>query len=146
MKTQQSPSFGLNFDDLESGDLVGWWWLVRDRIDREKGTMGRIEMELTRRMEADGATVLPDNTYDVELVSKYDYDRSKLAGIREFVPEADLIESGAYTPEHEKSISVPESWDMRHVKPLAKRGNDVRDIIDGSRIQVSRKLVIKEKK
>ena len=83
------------FDDLESGDLVGWWWFVRNHIDCEKGTMGRIEMELTRRMEADGATVLPDNTYDVELVSKYDYDRSKLAGIREFVPEADLIESGA---------------------------------------------------
>ncbi|MAH48209.1 hypothetical protein CMI37_20465 [Candidatus Pacearchaeota archaeon] len=105
----------------------------------------RIEWELTRRMEADGATAIPNERYEVLLApSKVTYDYGKLVALFETVSEADLVAAGAYTPEHDEP--VPAKWNATKLKPFRKFGNDVKTIIDGARLEGPKKLSIKERK
>ena len=104
-----------------------------------------IEMDLCQQMETDGATMLSHPSYKVELKETLAYDFSKLAALRELIDPAELETSGAYTPAHQETKDIPEAWNMTKVKPFAKYGDNVRDVINGAAYVSKRKLSITEK-
>ncbi len=104
---------------------------------------GRIEWEITLRMQARGATLLDHPDHHVELVSKPEYDRTQLYPIKEFVPP-EVFDKG-YTPEHEEPVTIPEKWDMRQVKTWAKYGRVAQAILERAALPVAPKLVIRPK-
>lgn len=102
----------------------------------------KIEMELTRQMETDGATMLPHSSYKVELKETLAYDPSKLAALRELIDPAELETSGAYIPAHPETKDIPEAWNMTKVKPFAKYGDNVRNVINGAAYVSKSKLSV----
>lgn len=124
--------------------------LIRDYVEHEaelqqaKDRLDIIAMEITQRMNADGATVVDDPTYDVEIKRTHGYDEAKLYTLMEYIPHGELIKAGALIPEHEETVL--EKWNATKVKPFGKRGKDVRDTIDAARYVKSTRLSIKPKK
>jgi hypothetical protein len=106
---------------------------------------GRIEWELTRRMQGDGATAIPHETHEVALTAtKVTYEPAFLTPLLELVSVENLIYEKAYSPEHQET--VPAKWNATKLKPFRKYGADVAAIIDGARVEGPPKLTIKEKK
>lgn len=103
----------------------------------------RMEYEIIKRMEAEGATALTHPGYDVELKSKPEYDRTKLAGLREIVPPDELPKG--FTPEHSETVQVPEKWDLRRVLTWKKYGRDAQAILEAATLPGAPKLSIKAK-
>ena len=134
---------GLNMslDDLDTDTLVDTWLAqaqVKAFAERE---MGHIEMELTHRMVANGATAIPHPAATVTFEGGQAWDKSKLYPLRELVSPEDL--DGAYMPEHEETVVVAESWNMTKVKPLAKFGREVAEAIESARVPTAPRLKIK---
>ena len=133
--------------DLEKIDneaLVHTWvgldMVIRTSADKR----GRIEHELTRRLEADDATVLAHPTHTVAITpGKPTWDYSRLAALRELLPESEIAK--AYTPAHEQLISVPERWDGTKLRTLRKFGREVAEAIDRARLEARGRLSIKAK-
>ena len=92
----------------------------------------RIEHEIQTRMEADGATEMIAAGYKCEIPMRRSYDHSKLYPILEILPVGELMKGGAYTPEHEETITVAPKWNMVKLKPFAKRGKEVKDAIEAA--------------
>ena len=106
---------------------------------------GRIEWELTRRMQDDGATAIPYETHTVALESnRVTYDPSRLTALLELVSVAELTDAGAYVPEHQETVSA--RWNATKTKPFRKYGTEHAQIIDGARVEGPPKLTIKERK
>ena len=101
----------------------------------------RLAWELSRMMQAEGATEAVSDHHIASLETKHSYDQSRLHGVLEFVPEADLIDARAYVPEHQ--ALVPAKFNATKLKPFAKRGQDIRDVIDAARIEGEPRLKIR---
>lgn len=91
-----------------------------------------IEMALRKRMDDDGATIIPHATHQVELKTTLAYDHAKLTLLHEVIDPAELVSSGAFIPEHEEPKTIPDKWNMVKVKPFAKYGDNIKDIIDAA--------------
>ena len=72
------------------------------------------------------------------------YDNGKLAALRELLPPEEIAR--AYTPAHEETRQVPESWDARVFRSWGKYGKDVAAIIERATIPGAPRLSIKAKK
>lgn len=70
-------------------------------------------------------------------------DYSKLQGLFEVLP-ASLVKT-AYTPAHEKTVQVPESWDMRVAKTFAKYGKDAAAVLEAASTPGAPRLKIRVK-
>jgi hypothetical protein len=127
----------------ETDALVGAWVMASKEAKEWRERVGRIEWELTRMMQADGATALSHPSYEVKLTYRPTYDYTKLAGLRELVPEAELGRS--YTPEHEETVTVPARWDMRKALTLKKFGAGVAELLERARVMGEPKISIKSK-
>ena len=83
----------------------------------------RLEQELQRRLEERGATELPHPTLEVKLeYPSPTYDPQKMHALMELVEPSTIAE--AFTPQHEQTVLVPESCDMRQVRGWPKRFGD----------------------
>jgi hypothetical protein len=127
----------------ETEALVGAWVEASKEAAEWRERVGRIEWELTRMMQADGATALSHPDYDVVLKYRPTYDPAKLAGLRELVPESEL--GRAFTPEHTETVTVAARWDMRKALTLKKFGADVVAVLEGARVMGEPKISIKSK-
>jgi hypothetical protein len=101
----------------------------------------RLAWELSRMMQAEGATEAVSDNHIASLETKHRYDQARLRGVLEFVPEADLVNSGAYAPEHQRLVEG--RFNATKLKPFAKRGQDIRDVIDAARIEEEPRLKIR---
>jgi hypothetical protein len=125
-------------------ELVKDWGTVDNALRILTEQQGRIEMELTNRMQSNGATVIPHTTHDVKLVEGAPgWDYPTLAQLREITDPTDL--DGAYTSEHEETRLVPERWNMVKGKALARFGDKHRQIIQAARLPGVLRLRIKTK-
>ncbi len=132
--------------NVDSDDLVRRWGAATKAIARASEAVGRIEWELTRRMEEAGATVLPHPEFDVELkTGSATYDVAKLNPLREIVPPELL--ATAFMAEHEETTTrlIPDKWDMRKALTFRKLGNDVAAIIEAAKVPGRVRLQIKAK-
>ena len=130
----------------EDNDSLIASYLQLDAAIRElQEQRGRIEWELTRRMQDDGATAIPHETHTVALESnRVTYDPSRLTALLELVSVAELTDAGAYVPEHQETVAA--RWNATKLKPFKKFGTELAAIIDGARVEGPPKLTIKEKK
>ena len=94
----------------------------------------RAAWELTRLMQSEGATEAVSDTFKATLTATNSYDQGKLHGVLELVPEADLVEAGAYVPEHEETRTVQARWNATKLKPFAKRGAAIQEAIDAAKM------------
>ena len=95
----------------------------------------RAAWELTRMMQAEGATEAVSDTHKATLTATNSYDHGKLHGVLELVPEADLVDAAAYVPEHEETRTVQARWNATKLKPFGKRGAAVQEAIDAARVE-----------
>lgn len=68
--------------------------------------------------------------------------KDRLTPLLEAVPQEQLETSGAYQPEHQ--VTVPASWDMRKVLPLARYSAEAARIIESARSEGVAQLKIEE--
>jgi hypothetical protein len=139
-------SFGEKLEGMDMDRLVDDWDDYTNTLASMREMLAMIEMEITKRMRADDATAVPHDDFTVELAGKAEYDYSKLYTVLEYIPRADLIKAGAYTPAHEETVDVPDKFNATKLKPFGKFGADIRDIIQGARWESNVRLRIKPKK
>ena len=92
-------------------------------------------------MEAEGATEAVSDNHIASLETKHSYDQSRLHGVLEFIPESDLVDAGAYVPKPQ--ALVPAKFNATKLKPFAKRGQDIRDVIDAARVEEEPRLKVR---
>jgi len=120
----------MNEGTRDMEELVRRWGVLDERIRKDTEDRDRLGWAITRSMQEDGATALDHPTHVVELATKNEWDRSKLHPLRELIPPEVLAKG--YTPEHEETVVVAESWNMQQVKTWVKYGNRVQAIIEGA--------------
>jgi len=129
---------------LTDEELIQLYVDDSDQATYYRDRAGRVGLILQQRMEERGATAIPDEHYEVRLKEgSPTWDYGILGQLREIIPPDELAKG--YTPEHEQTVMVPESWNMTKIKPLAKYGNDVATIIERARIPGRARLSIQPK-
>ena len=129
---------------LDNQQLLDKWEVINAGFQYYKEIRDRLELELRQRMEAEGATAIPHPSLLCELqYPSPTYDYGKLRGLAELVPPEELAKG--FTPAHEETRVVPDKWNMVKIKPLAKYGAAVAEIIEGAAIPRTPRLVIKLK-
>ncbi len=142
-KIDAETDIAAKYADADSGTLLTSWRAATISIARMSEGLGRIEYELIRRMEADGATEIPHWKFDVKLSRSSSWDYSRLHGLRELVPEKELAK--AFTPEHEETVVVRAKWDMRKALTFKEFGREVATILEAARLLGAPRLSIKHK-
>lgn len=103
-----------------------------------------LRMELKGRMELDGATEYVGPSGKAELKEfGASYEPTTLDTLLEHLPEAELAEAQALVPEHEETKTVPRRWNVTKLKPFGKRGQAIREIIEGARVVSGHRLEVK---
>ena len=125
----------------DNDTLITRWGELRDEIGPLRDEQLRVEADLQRNMENDGATEFAGDHGTATLKAPISYDHDVLDGLYEFIDPGTLAEQGAVRPAHTEI--VPRKWNVTKLKPLAKRGKDIRAIIEASRIEGRGKLSIK---
>lgn len=111
---------------MSDSSLVLHWQTTSDEMDHMRETLGRIEMELTKRLEARGATELfaPHHTVKLEAPTPQ-YDVAVLAEARDILP-GDVWED-LYTPA--SWVELPPKIHMGKLKAARKFSSRIADII-----------------
>ncbi len=136
-----------DFYGAQTDDMIADRGNVAGMIDRLVLILGRMDHELQVRMEADRSTALDHPVWDIELKpSSIKYDHATMDKLFELIDTKTIKESGAYTPEHEITSTVPASWNMTKAKPLTKFSGAVKDVIEEAKIEGRGKLSFKRKK
>jgi len=137
----------LVIDRLVAGDkeLLEGIVLAQEQVKQALEVRDRLTFEAERRMLERRATAIDHP--DIECILKYPsptYDYGLLAALKEKVSDEVLYEG--YTPAHEETVQVKESWDMRTVKTWRKYGKLIADIIDRAVIFGQPRVSVKVKK
>ena len=119
---------------MELHELVDAVAAAEEVSDAASEKLAHLQWELTRMMQQDGATEAVSETHKATLKATSSYDQGKLHAVLEFVPQADLIEAGAYFPEHEETRIMAARFNVTKLKPFVKRGGDIREAIEGSKV------------
>ena len=112
---------------------------ANDRFDRAKNDV----REFMRDRKAEE---IIDDTHVITLTEYYNYDKSRLKPMLEIIPTEDLISSGAYKPAETKLVEQPESWDIRHLNKFRKRGREVGELIDKTKVPKSFSLKVSQRR
>lgn len=130
---------GLAANLLSDMDLMEALEDVKAQLKTYETQVGRIEMELFKRMEDRGATSIPNANPDGEQVyiceqdETYTYDQTAFAPLREIFDTFAIKE--CYAPEYEKTVTVPGQWVTAKVKATAKKhGDEALAIVDRAKM------------
>ena len=139
-----TPFVVNNVHNMDTDMLLRIWEDRSARIDLAMKDRGHIEMELTRRMNADNSTQIPHPHFEVKLGTP-NYDYSRLKALAELV-DKDEYRRG-YTPAHEetKKVHVPERFDMRVVNAWHKYGSAIQEAIQHAELPLSRRITIRSR-
>lgn len=136
---------GRDLATWDTQTLLESWAMVEETEARQRHFRQRIEFELKRRMEADGATAIPHETLDVAL--KQDsptYDWGIMRGLAKLVPPEELAKG--FKPAHwGEPVWIEDKWNMTRIKPLAKYGDAVKQVIEAATIPGPARLSIRRK-
>jgi hypothetical protein len=135
-----------NWDTFDNDDLISRWVAVNKTLQSRRDELGRVEHELTQRMESAGATALSHSTHDVVLPPGKitGYDPSKMALLKEMLSPEDLKK--VYTPAHEKMVDFPESWNGTGLRGVMRLGRAWQKAIEAGTLRARGRLKITEKK
>jgi len=117
----------------DNDQLLKRWRLAGDEIAHLRETMGRIEMELKRRIEEDGGTAIHHPDYTVKIEGAYPvYDQPVLYTAKEYIPpdEWDRL----YTPATTKP--VPAKINMTLLKSFRKYHRRIGEILEAAKLPV----------
>jgi hypothetical protein len=116
---------------------------VRRIVEEQSLALKDIGGELINRMKNDKASEVVDIHGEiVSLVTTPGYDENVLVRLLEVdeVTSEELIKSGAFTPAHQETKTVPARWNMTKAKVFRKRGGSVPTILDEARYVKSERL------
>lgn len=132
------------FRDVDTDILLNIWEDRNAQIDILMREKGHVEMEISRRMHDDDATVLRHDQLECKLGTA-SYDPGRLKALAELVPPAEFAR--AYTAAHTetKTVDVAEKFDMRIITAWGKLGKRVATAIKDAELLYSRRLTIKVK-
>ena len=114
----------------EDGYLFALWRALVDGQKQAADALGRIEMELRRRMAESNATVIAVDGFKAELVlGAPTADPSVLIALKECeaIPPSELARG--LSPAHDEVVHVPDKWDLRVVNTWKMFGDAVAAII-----------------
>ncbi len=139
-----TPFVANNLQTMDTDMLLRIWEDRSARIDLAMKDRGHIEMELTRRMNADNSTQIPHPEFEVKLGTP-NYDYSRLKALAELV-SSDNYRRG-YTPAHDetKKVHVPERFDMRVVNGWLRFGSAIQEAIQYAELPLSRRITIRSR-
>lgn len=108
--------------DATDDDMVIGWAQANEDERRARELKQRIEMELERRMTAQGATAILNPFFEVKLETPATLDPEKLRPLAELIPPDEW--KRGFTEAHEERITtqVPARADLRVVKGWIKYG------------------------
>ena len=81
-----------------------------------------------QEMNAMGATEKIEGDYTAAITDTVEYNDDVLAELMVHIPLTELLEIGAV-----KEVPAKLAWNLTKAKPLAKRGKEIKDIIDKAR-------------
>lgn len=107
---------------------------IMEQLDALSEARLELLAEIVESMERDGATEWSDPPFTAEITRTSNYDQRRLyPAVLELVPEAELIMSGAYVPEHDKIHTVEARVNVTKLKPFAKRGRAIKKLIEDAK-------------
>ena len=126
-----APSGPQSLTDNSVESLFRQWQTRKTEQQELSDSIGRIEMELRRRLAASNATAIAVDGFKAELVpGAPTADPSVLVALKEqeALPPDELLRG--LTPAHDEVVHVPDKWDLRVVKTWADFGDAVAAIIE----------------
>lgn len=135
------PTEDLAMHDMDY--LVRNIVLLQD-VRREMTQVSHLfELELRRKMEADGATEFPGGAGTATLKEVgAKYDPHKLDTLLEVLDKDELVADGALVEAHEEVRQVPRTWNATKLRKFTRRGQAIADVIAGARIPGDRVLKV----
>jgi hypothetical protein len=126
---------------MDNETLILEWITLRDTIEPLRDRMLTVEFRLQKNMETEGATEYSGASGRAELLTGSPrIDQDKLDAIYEYLDPLELAEAGAVKPAH--TVDVERKWNMTKLKPFARRGRQVADIIEAAREYPRAKLKV----
>ena len=125
------PSGPPSLTDNSVESLFRQWQTRKTEQQELSDSIGRIEMELRRRLAASNATAIAVDGFKAELVlGAPTADPSVLVALKEHeaIPPEELARG--LTPAHDEVVHVPDKWDLRVVRTWLRFGESVAAIID----------------
>ena len=136
IKTPSEREQLQSLDSLTELELVGEYDKVLNQLKALREQKSRIEFKADTLMRKRGATVLQGDSKELVKSIKSEYDKSKLAPLKELIPMEDLIRRKAYIPEWTEQVTHEEKWgNMTTIKTLSEYGQDISDIITNSVVE-----------
>ena len=136
------PSTGeVITDPISPERMVELYAVAIRQADRFRDMAGKLELDMLQYMEAQGATAIPHERFNVEVSQTNSYDRTKFTPLLEIFNEADL--GKCYSPERTetKLVTTPAAWSTQQVKSVAKRyGDKAVAIVEGAAMLGPRRL------
>ena len=123
------------FEDYNNDDLLDQRFTLAEAMDQLRETLGRVDMEISRRMLVDNARAIITDRYEAYLnPGTPSLDYAKLVVLKEgAMVEEDLL--SCYTPEHEETAMVPEKWSLVKLNQMARKyGDPVGSVLEGAKI------------
>ena len=126
-----------HLDDAELLSKYAWWGKQLELVQEQRG---HFEQEIMKRCAERGATGIPDETFECELVTTFTYDQPTLTPLLEMLNDVELAKcyEPAYTPE---PVEIPAKWKIQQLLAVARRrGSDTLRMVEKAKIQTGRRL------
>ena len=133
----ESPLSTADYGTLTDHGLLMTYERMQQERDKWAERLGRLEIEMWKRMEDRGATGIPSDEFVCEQETKNTYIQELLFPLKEVFSTAELMK--CLIPAHQEI--VPEKWNTNKVIALAKRyGTDAQRIVEQARTPQRPKL------
>lgn len=123
------------YDQVSDGELLERRIALSDGIEELKEELGRVDMEIVHRIEADNAKVLVTDQHEASRANGTPtLDYGKLTPLKEGVMvEEDLLD--CYIYEHKEMVVVPEKWSLAKLNEMARKyGDPVGNVLEEAKI------------
>jgi hypothetical protein len=131
--------YGAAHAHLSDDELLAEMEHIGAILDGFNATLGRLEMEVYRRIEERGATSIPSETYICEMETGFKYAQESFGPLKEVFNEVDL--KRCLTPAHTEEVKVADKWATGTVKSLAvKYGAEAMRIFENARTETRGRL------
>ena len=130
---------------VQDKSLLEMYETVTKSADEQQKFAGRIEQEIHRRIAARGATGIPSETFECEVVTTFTYDQATLTPLLEMLNDVELAKcyEPAYTPE---PVEVPAKWRIQQLLAVARRrGTEAMEIVERAKVETGRRLKFKRR-
>ena len=136
----------INLHDLENMDsyaLAEEYNKTYEKFKTVEKNLGVLQARADQLSRETGATVFVGDTHELHITQNLKTDKTKLTPLLELIPPEDLIREGAVVLAHKETIDVPDKWNLTRLKPFAKYGKKISQIIESCYIGGANKYTLK---